>query len=90
MGTLTTADTMSFARACLSVYRMRRAIEELEKDGDVIDGRRNPWALVLREETQALDKFGAKFGWSPADRARIKTQKPDTGDALDVFLGKAG
>jgi phage terminase small subunit len=41
----------------------------------------------MREAAIEIDKFGAKFGFSPADRARIKVESQEK-DELEEFQKK--
>lgn len=59
------------------------ARESLHTEGATIMGRdggkvRNPAAVVMKDSLDMMLKFGAKFGLSPADRARLaKAPEPE-------------
>lgn len=83
---LTPWDAEAFACWCDAVVRRRRAAEALEDEGEVIEapvynkngdvtGHRkvkNPWCLVLGEADGQVQRYGARFGLTPSDRAGLK------------------
>lgn len=88
---LTAWDVEAFACWCDAVVRRRTAARTLRSQGEVIEmpvfnkngdetGCRmgkNPWTLVLNEADAQVQKYGARFGLTPSDRA-------------DLHIGEAG
>jgi phage terminase small subunit len=71
----------------VSPRRTRRAVAHLDAQGEVVEvpvmdhGRkigvrvaRNPWCVVLAEADGQLQRYAARFGLTPSDRARLKTE----------------
>jgi P27 family predicted phage terminase small subunit len=85
VGVLTAWDAPNFREWCDAVVSAREAQHELDEDGEVISnpiidrqgnlvGYRqiiNPWWKVRREASSAMLALGARFGLTPADRARL-------------------
>jgi P27 family predicted phage terminase small subunit len=83
---LTPWDVDEFAAFCDAVERRDRAAAHLDADGEVIEspvfdrngkptGTRivlSPWWQVWKGANEAMLRFGARFGLSPADRADLK------------------
>lgn len=90
---LTAWDVEIFAAWCDAAARRRRAVRKVSRDGEVIElpvfnkngeitGHRlgkNPWLLVLSEADAQVQRYGARFGLTPSDRADLKIA--DDGDA---------
>jgi P27 family predicted phage terminase small subunit len=88
-GVLTAWDAEVFACCCDAAARRRRAVAHLASEGEVLElpvmdhGRvvatrvaRNPWTLVLADADGQLQRYAARFGLTPSDRAQLKTQQP--------------
>lgn len=85
-GVLTAWDVDEFAAFCDAVDRRDRAAEHLDTEGEVIEspvfdrngvrtGERivlSPWWQVWKGASEAMVRFGGRFGLSPADRAQLK------------------
>lgn len=98
-GVLTAWDTEAFASWCDSVIRRRTAAEHLRLQGEVIElpvynkngeptGTRmakNPWTFVLNEADAQMQKYAARFGLTPSDRAGLSIGK-GSADADDDLL----
>lgn len=96
---LTAWDTEAYAAWCDAVVRRRRASLHLSADGEVIElpvynkngectGTRyakNPWTLVLNEADAQMQKYGARFGLTPSDRAGLSIGE-GSADADDDLL----
>jgi P27 family predicted phage terminase small subunit len=100
-GVLTAWDVEAFAVWCDAVVRRRRAAAELEAQGEVIEmpvfnkngemtGHRfgkNPWTLVLNEADAQVQRYGARFGLTPSDRAQIKVGGSSRDPNADLLSG---
>lgn len=95
---LTLWDREAFANYCDAVTRRADAARHLEKEGQVIDApvfnkngdmtgyrrTRNPWSLVLRDADAQVQRWGARFGLTPSERAQIRL--PQGGASGDDLL----
>ncbi len=77
-----------------AVAQYRRAKGLVKEQGDLIVGAggapiKNPAHTVLRDAVSTIDKFGAKLGLSPADRARLMNGESESEDELSEFLKSA-
>lgn len=98
-GVLTAWDVEAFAAWCDAVVRRRSAVEHLRAQGEVIElpvynkngdmtGSRmakNPWTFVLNEADAQMQKYAARFGLTPSDRASLSIGK-GSADADDDLL----
>ncbi len=89
-GVLTPWDADEFAGFCDAVARRDEAARQLDKHGEVIrapvfdrngkpTGQRivtSPWLSVWKAATDAVLRYGSRFGLSPSDRSQIKTSVP--------------
>lgn len=98
---LTAWDTETFACWCDAVVRRRAAAKALAREGEVIElpvynkngdltGHRlgkNPWTLVLNEADGQVQKYAARFGLTPSDRAGLSIGKDDSDADDDLLTG---
>ena len=84
-GVLTAWDAETFAAWCDAAARRRAAVAALDREGEIVetpvygkDGEvtgsrvgRNPWLLVLNQADAQVQRYGARFGLTPADRAQL-------------------
>jgi len=98
---LTAWDTETFACWCDAVVRRRAAAQALAREGEVIElpvynkngdltGHRlgkNPWTLVLNEADAQVQKYAARFGLTPSDRAGLSIGKDDSDADDDLLTG---
>lgn len=84
-GVLTAWDTEAFATWCDAAARRRHAAKMLDEQGEVIDApvhnkdgdivgwqqKRNQWSYVWKDANDAIQRFGARFGLTPSDRAQL-------------------
>jgi P27 family predicted phage terminase small subunit len=84
-GVLTAWDVEAFATFCDAAVRRRHAAERLDEEGEVLylpvkakDGsfagwqqKRNQWAFVWKDANETIQRFGARFGLTPSDRAQL-------------------
>lgn len=96
---LTAWDAETFAAWCDAVARRRRAAGHLERDGEVLESTvydrngqptgtrlvRNPWTLVLSEADAEVQRYAARFGLTPGDRAHLKIAAPDRAPGDDLL-----
>lgn len=85
-GVLTAWDTEAYACWCDAVARRREAAERVAEEGAVVEhpvynkngdltGHRlgkNPWLLALDAADAQVQRYGARFGLTPSDRAQLK------------------
>lgn len=98
---LTAWDVEAYATWCDAVARRRTAVRKLREQGEVIElpvfnkngehtGDRvgkNPWTLVLNEADAQVQKYGARFGLTPSDRAALTIGDGDRDDDADLLTG---
>ncbi|MFJ5156327.1 phage terminase small subunit P27 family [Streptomyces sp. NPDC088353] len=99
-GVLTPWDVEAFANWCDAVARRRRAAQAVEEEGEIVEspvfnkngdvtGERrgkNPWLLVLAEADAQVQRYGARFGLTPSDRAQLKIGGADGGLGAERLL----
>lgn len=85
-GVLTPWDVDAFAIFCDAVDRSDTARRHLDAEGAVTEqpvfdrngketGHRvlqNPWWRVWKDAAEVCARYGARFGWTPSDRAGLK------------------
>lgn len=98
---LTSWDIEAFACLCDSVARRCRATAALAAQGEVIEAEvfnkngeatgsrlvRNPWVLVLNSSDAQVQRWGARFGMSPAERGQLKVGGSDHVPGEDLLSG---
>lgn len=84
-GVLTAWDIEAFGACVDAAARRRRAVAALKTEGEVIklpvfnkNGEltgerlgRNPWLVVLTQADGQLQRWAARFGMTPSDRAQL-------------------
>ncbi|MFF7901183.1 phage terminase small subunit P27 family [Streptomyces sp. NPDC007920] len=99
-GVLTPWDVEAFANWCDAVARRRRAAAAVDEEGEIVEspvfnkngdisGHRrgkNPWLLVLAEADAQVQRYGARFGLTPSDRAQLKIGGADGGLGAERLL----
>lgn len=90
---LTPWDVHSFEVFCDAVGQYRSERRQLALMGDLTLTaagmfQKNPVHTILRDAISVIDKFGAKFGFSPADRARLAIDTSEEEDPIKAFLEK--
>ncbi|WP_329545555.1 phage terminase small subunit P27 family [Streptomyces sp. NBC_01356] len=97
---LTAWDTEAFANWCDAVARRRDAAQHVEEEGAVVDldvfnkngeltgSRRakNPWLLALDAADAQVQRYGARFGLTPSDRAQLKIPNQGEGKGAERLL----
>lgn len=68
---LTASDGPMLADLCLCLHRLSECEAAISRDGIIVAGRRNPALLAAQPYRQAVANLSARFGLTPADRARI-------------------
>jgi P27 family predicted phage terminase small subunit len=85
-GVLTAWDVEAYANWCDAVARRRKAAEHVAQEGAVVEhpvynkngdvtGTRmgkNAWLLALDAADAQVQRYGARFGLTPSDRAQLK------------------
>ena len=82
-GLVTAGDGPSAQAMCESWYLMRRTFAAL--DNDPTD---KPTRTAYIAYSQMFDKIAARFGLTPADRQRLKFEKPPEKSPFQKFLEK--
>lgn len=84
-GVLTAWDVEAFGAFCDAAARRREAVTVLDSEGEVVElpvfnkngdltghrRGRNPWLLVLNQADAQVQRWGARFGLTPSDRAQL-------------------
>ncbi len=101
-GVLTAWDVELFGCWCDAAARRRRAVAALDREGEIVEmpvfGKngelsgyrrgKNPWAYTLTEADAQVQRYGARFGLSPADRAALVSERqPRRDPAEDLLTG---
>lgn len=100
LGVLTTIDGKALAGYCVAFARWMEAEREVTRLGLIVeepllnkDGveigrryRRNPAVSIAHEAMKLRKSFLIEFGMTPAARSRIRIEKPQEEDPLEVFL----
>lgn len=97
---LTPWDVEAFAAWCDAVARRRDAAEHVDVEGAVVEldvfnkngeltGTRrakNPWLLALDAADAQVQRYGARFGLTPSDRAGLKIPSEGEGKGAERLL----
>lgn len=97
---LTPWDVEAFANWCDAVARRRDAAEHVDEEGAVVElnvfnkngeltGTRrakNPWLLALDAADAQVQRYGARFGLTPSDRAGLKIPGAGEGKGAERLL----
>lgn len=100
-GVLTAWDTEAFACWCDAVVRRRTAARNLREQGEVIEApvfnkngdvtghrmTKSPWTLVLNEADAQVQRYGARFGLTPSDRADLHIGEAGSDPDADLLTG---
>lgn len=73
-GILTEADTDAIRLYVESTLRARKLLKEVVKEGDIVDGKRNPKWLTYLECVTIQKQLFAEFGYTPRARMGLKVQ----------------
>lgn len=91
-GVLTAWDTDTFAVFCTAVAHHARAAAYVNERGVLVKQRsssvKNPALQVVRDNATVIATYAARFGLTPADRARLRLEEADDGlddDGIDPF-----
>lgn len=99
-GVLTAWDTEAFANWCDAVARRRDAAVHVAEEGAVIEQpvynkngeqtgvrlSKSPWLLALDAADAQVQRYGARFGLTPSDRAQLKIGGKDDGMGAERLL----
>lgn len=100
-GVLTAWDVEAFAVCCDAAARRRRAVAAIAAEGEVVDApvfnkngeqtgerrTRNQWLLVLNQADAQLQRWAARFGLTPSDRAQLTGGDGRRDPAEDLLTG---
>ncbi|KLL11625.1 hypothetical protein BL254_10460 [Protofrankia sp. BMG5.30] len=98
---LTGWDVEAFACWCDAVVRRRRAARALRDEGEIIEApvfnkngeqtgvrlAANPWLLVLNQADAQVQRYGARFGLTPSDRADLSIGDAGGDPDADLLTG---
>lgn len=87
MNILTLADRAALELYCHSYSEWRKACVQvgkygavlIQKHGDKIDARRNPFDIVRERNAKACERLLAEFGLTPSSRSRVHATKKTSG-----------
>lgn len=82
LGMLSELDRAALAGYCQAVSEQRHALREMAKHGRYCtnargDWVRAPWVLTYEKASDAIRKFAAEFGMTPAARTRVAVGLPN-------------
>lgn len=88
---LTKADRAMLAAYCVAVSQWRESQEIIDRDGLLLPGhngslRRNPALMIQKQAMEVIVSVSARFGLTPADRARMKLGEKKGDDPLADLL----
>ncbi|MFE1095896.1 phage terminase small subunit P27 family [Streptomyces smyrnaeus] len=91
MGVVTVADRDAVSAYCVSYETFVKATKELSSSGIVVESYRggiakNPALQVQRDALEQMNKWGAKLGLTPADRARLAVAPTDDAGGPDAAV----
>lgn len=86
MGTLANQDLDSIRAYVVFFFRFADANETINKQGTIVDGKVNPAWRIMIESQKELRALWTAFGLTPADRARIKIEKPKPAASILDFM----
>lgn len=98
---LTAWDVEAFANFCDAVVRRAVAAKHVEDEGGVVElpvynkngdltGHRlgrNPWSYELKDADAQAQRWGARFGMTPTERANITVHEEKSGGSEDLLSG---
>jgi P27 family predicted phage terminase small subunit len=91
-GVLTAWDVEAFAVYCDAVVKFRQASLEVTRGGMTIEGARgsvkNPAVTAAKDYADLMQRYGARFGLTPSDRASLSVKgDEDAGKGAERLLG---
>lgn len=82
-GVLTAWDVEGLAVYCDAVIKHRQASIEVARNGMTIQGSqgttKNPAVTAMKDCAELMNRYGAKFGLTPSDRAALSLKGDDDG-----------
>ncbi|MFD6421719.1 phage terminase small subunit P27 family [Streptomyces sp. NPDC060198] len=99
-GVMTPWDVEAYANWCDAVARRRDAAAHVAEEGAVVElpvfnkngdltGHRqgkNPWLMALDSADAQVQRYGARFGLTPSDRAQLKIEPQGAGAGPERLL----
>jgi phage terminase small subunit len=74
-GHFTSSDMPLLVAYCQAVGQHDRAVQAIRREGDVVNGKANPWVVVLEKAQRAMVALSMRLRLSPQAR-REKAQLP--------------
>jgi P27 family predicted phage terminase small subunit len=102
LGLLAEVDGLNFQNLCLSASMIKglalfledkgmvMEIERTDKNGDYLSSyfQQRPEVAIMFKAMEMVNKLGAKFGLSPADRAGLGVKPKENRDEFEEFLDR--
>ena len=88
VGYLAKACIEPLRRYCWAVYQAREAERRLDEEGFLIEQTgtkgqiytvKNPWLDILDQSVRVIERYGAKFGFTPLDVQKIPNNRKEVG-----------
>jgi len=76
LGVVTVAERVAMEQLAVAYANWRRCQEASDREGIVVDGKRNPNDIAARDWYDRLLKILVEFGLTPSSRTRIVVNKP--------------
>jgi phage terminase small subunit len=71
------SDLDLLAGYCRAIARERKGSAHLEAEGEVVDGRVNPWLAVVTAATKSVLAYAHKLRLSPQGRSPTNPKRPE-------------
>jgi phage terminase small subunit len=86
MRVLTEAEFAAVEGAAVELAAYRKAHWHISREGEVVDGRLNPWMEVRAHAWKRLYPLLGAFGMTPADRTKVAAALSEAADPFEEFL----
>lgn len=84
-GYLAKAMMAPLRRYCFAVYMAETAEKMILEDGEYGFITKKQWFFVLSEANKTIDKFGAKFGFTPLDIQKVPVVKKEKSAEMSLL-----
>lgn len=79
-------DLTAFEQHCINYQLMREALQELNSNGMVKDGKVSPYFKVYNELLKNYNRSTQDFGLNPSARTRVNVEKPEEVEEQEYVL----
>lgn len=81
-------DADALAAYCAAYGRWVEAEEHMTANGTVVKSPngypiQNPYLAIANKAMEQMDRYGSKFGMTPADRTRVRVPEQQSADDMD-------